>query len=50
MEAEDRLIVALDFPNINQAIKLVEEIGDKVSFYKIGLELLMSGEYFQLIN
>ena len=44
------LIVALDVPDINSAKKLVEQIGDAVCFYKIGLELMVSGEYFSLIK
>jgi len=46
----DRLIVALDIPDISAAKKLVEDIGDSVNFYKIGLELMMSGEYFTLVK
>lgn len=46
----DRLIVALDVPDISAAKKLVEDIGDSVNFYKIGLELMMSGEYFTLVK
>ena len=45
-----RLIVALDFPDIKQAQELVEKLSDSVSFYKIGLELSMSGNYFRLIE
>ena len=26
------------------------ELGDAVTFYKIGLELMMSGEYFELLD
>ena len=50
IETHERLIVALDVPTIDQAKKLVLELGDSVSFYKIGLELFMSGEYFQLLE
>jgi orotidine-5'-phosphate decarboxylase len=46
----DRLIVALDVPEIEAAKALVDEIGDEVNFYKIGLELMMSGDYFSLIK
>lgn len=46
----ERLIVALDTATIDLAMKLVEEIGDEVSFYKVGLELMMSNDYFQLIS
>lgn len=46
----DCLIVALDVPNLTSAKILVEEIADEVSFYKVGLELMMSGDYFPLIE
>ncbi|MFT6107067.1 MAG: orotidine-5'-phosphate decarboxylase, partial [Rickettsiales bacterium] len=47
---KDRLIVALDFPDIKSAQNLVEKLGDEVTFYKIGLELLMGGNYFEMID
>ena len=37
MSADDRLIVALDVPNILDGIKIADRLGDSVSFYKIGL-------------
>lgn len=50
LEPADRLIVALDVPDISAAKNLVNEIGDAVTFYKVGLELLMSGDYFSLVE
>ena len=47
---KDRLIVALDVPDVQQAKVLVNQLGDSVSFYKIGLELFMTGDYFNLLN
>ncbi|MFC2968443.1 orotidine-5'-phosphate decarboxylase [Acidimangrovimonas pyrenivorans] len=41
--ADDRLIVALDVPNVLEGLDLVERIGDAVSFYKIGLGMLTGG-------
>lgn len=41
--ADDRLIVALDVPNIVQGMEIAREIGDAVSFYKIGLGMLTGG-------
>lgn len=38
----DKLIVALDLPTYDEARALVDRLGDTVSFYKIGLELLFS--------
>lgn len=46
----DRLILALDVPDADSARALVTELGDAVRFYKIGLELAMSGEYFELLD
>ncbi len=46
----ERLIFALDVPSIERAKALVEELGDSVQFYKIGLELFMSGNYFELLD
>jgi orotidine-5'-phosphate decarboxylase len=40
---DSRLIVALDLPTRAEAEALVESLGDAVSFYKIGLQLLASG-------
>jgi orotidine-5'-phosphate decarboxylase len=39
----DKLIVALDLPDYDSARDLVNYLGDTVSFYKVGLELLFSG-------
>jgi orotidine-5'-phosphate decarboxylase len=43
MKPNDRIIVALDVPTNDEALELVHELGDLVSFYKVGLELLMAG-------
>jgi orotidine-5'-phosphate decarboxylase len=48
--AADRLIFAMDVPDPAAAHALVEQLGDSVSFYKLGLELMMSGGYFELID
>lgn len=40
---KDRLIVALDMPTEAEARALVHRLGDGVTFYKIGLELLFAG-------
>ena len=50
MTAQEKLIIALDVANIDEAKKLVDEIGDDAIFYKIGLELMMSGSYFELVK
>jgi len=48
--ARERLIFALDVPTTEEARSLVEELGDSVQFYKIGLELFMAGGYYELIE
>ena len=50
MNHKNPLIVALDVPDIGLAKSLVEQLGDEVNFYKVGLELMMSGDYFPLIK
>ena len=46
----DRLIFAMDVPDCARARSLADELGDAVTFYKIGLELMMSGGYFELLD
>jgi orotidine-5'-phosphate decarboxylase len=41
--AREKLIVALDYWDINDAIRLAETLGDEVSFYKVGLGLQLGG-------
>ena len=43
LQADDRLIVALDVPNALEGMALAERLGDAVSFYKIGLGMLTGG-------
>ena len=40
--ADDRLIVALDVHNYYDVKNLVEQLGDSVSYYKVGMELFYS--------
>ncbi len=46
----ERLIFALDVPTLDQARAMVEQLGDSVSFFKLGLELFMAGGSFELID
>ena len=46
----ERLIFALDVPDAEAARRTVNLLGDAVQFYKLGLELFMSGEYFGLLD
>ena len=48
--ANERLIFAMDVPDCDRARRLAEELGDSVVFYKLGLELMMSGGYFELLD
>ncbi|MBS1301964.1 orotidine-5'-phosphate decarboxylase [Loktanella sp. SALINAS62] len=41
--ADDRLIVALDLPNVLAGMDIAQRLGDAVSFYKIGLGMLTGG-------
>ena len=40
---DDRLIVALDVPNVVQGLALADRIGEAAGFYKIGLGMLTGG-------
>jgi orotidine-5'-phosphate decarboxylase len=48
--ARERLIVALDVPEKAEALAIVRELEGLVSFYKVGLELLMRGGIEELIR
>ncbi len=50
IDNRDRLIFAMDVPDCDEAKRLTEQLGDAVTFYKIGLELMMSGGYFELLD
>jgi orotidine-5'-phosphate decarboxylase len=47
--SRDRLIFALDVPNLEEAQTLISQLGDSVEFYKLGLEVFLSGHYFELL-
>jgi len=46
--SRERLIFAMDVPDLGRARKLVDTLGDSVVFYKLGLEFFLSGNYFEL--
>lgn len=50
VDARDRLIVALDLPETSSARQLTEDLGDTVTFYKIGLSLQLASGVGDLIN
>ena len=46
----DRLIVPLDVPTNEEAIALIDRLGDAATFYKVGLELIIGGRFVELIE
>ena len=48
--AAERLIFALDVADARAARSLVDRLEGAVVFYKLGLELAMSGKYFALLD
>jgi len=50
IDPRERLIAALDVPDAAAARALAERLGDAVRFYKIGLELVSAGGYFELLQ
>lgn len=42
LTGKDRLIVALDVPTVDEALTIVEQL-DNISFFKVGLQLFMTG-------
>jgi len=47
---QERLIFALDVPDYAQALAWIQRLGESVSFYKLGMELLASGDYFRVLD
>ncbi len=43
MTGQNPLIIALDVDNIDEALKVIDEIGDAANFYKVGMELYAVG-------
>lgn len=50
IDLEERLIFALDFQTNKEAKAMVEKLGDSISFYKLGLELFMAGNYYEMVD
>ena len=48
--SRERLIVALDVPTPQDALELVDRLGDAACFYKLGMQLLAAGGYISLID
>jgi len=49
LRGKDRLIVALDVPTVDEALRLVDTL-DNVSFFKIGLQLFLTGGLPRLLQ
>ena len=49
LSGKDRLIVALDVPTHEEALRLVEKL-ENVSFFKVGLELFLAGDLLGFIK
>jgi orotidine-5'-phosphate decarboxylase len=49
LSGKERLIVALDVPTHERALQLVDQL-DNVSFFKVGLELLIAGDLRGLLH
>jgi orotidine-5'-phosphate decarboxylase len=50
IDVRERLIFALDLPSHKEALEMVERLDYSVVFYKLGLELFMAGDYFNLVD
>lgn len=48
--SRERLIFALDVPTHEDAKSWVERLGDAMVFYKLGLQILMAGDYYGLVS
>ena len=48
--ARERLILALDVGGLEEGKRWVERLGDAVHFYKLGLQFLMTGDYFEMVD
>ncbi len=48
--SRERLIFALDVPDPDAARRMVDTLGESVVFYKLGLELMMAGGYYELLD
>ena len=46
----ERLIFALDVPDVKEAKELVNTLGDSVNFYKLGLQLFMADGYYAMLD
>lgn len=47
---DERLIFALDVPDAGAAKELVIGLGEAIRFYKIGMEMMASGDFFEVLE
>src|SRR5258708_2662233 len=50
LKPQERIIFALDVPTRQEALELANDLRGLISFYKVGLELLMSGGMEDLLQ
>ena len=50
IDDRERLIFALDVADVDEAQALISTLGNSVEFYKLGLEVFLSGHYFELMS
>ena len=50
IDPRDRLIFALDVPTKADALAWIDRLGESVTFYKLGLEFCMGGDYFEVLE
>ncbi len=48
--SRDRLILALDVPSAEEALRLADRLSSAITFYKLGLQLFMADGYFELVQ
>src|ERR1700741_2296172 len=48
--SRERLMSAMDVPSADAARRLADTLGESVAFYKLGLELFLSGQAFELLD
>ena len=50
IEAKDRLIIALDLLDVDEARRMVDRLGDTATFYKVGLSLQLASGVEGLVH
>lgn len=50
IDPAERLIFPLDVPSHDEALELVDELGEAVVFHKVGLQLFLAGDHTRLVD